>query len=467
MKSPDFETRRPRAFEEPIIWDSSRAPRMWEKDGMQELHPAHRCAIFTVHGIGQQHWAETAAGLRAGFEDALEEIYKWQEGENAKAAKGESARKDATLRTAALPYDLNQIKKLPSPYIYEGYWADYADLKATFPTECRDMSDKERDFFEQLWGKRPVSSSRTLIWFLRRQFSLLHPRNIPKVGAAYLLYIPLQIVATVTLFFAWLRRPAIIKGFLADVRLYCDPQGEIEKAIVQRIDRRVGSEFLKMLNLDWEFRELPWPERISRSGKLVDFNRIIWVAHSLGTVISYNVLSDLFLHAKNIKVNGDDEQIRGVDRLHDSLRRFVTLGSPLDKIAFLFGRKTLRPWPKEQRNGSDDEWWINFYHVLDPVSGVLSSDLISHNDPPANFHIRSCWIPGLAHLAYWKDSRSLRFILGRTYGAENLPDKDFNPWPDWKKNFLAILAYFVWLGFLLGITAGFFFVVEMLIRTIF
>jgi hypothetical protein len=119
----------------------------------------------------------------------------------------------------------------------------------------------------------------------------------------------------------------------------------IERAIVQRVDKRVGKEFLRMIGLDWDFKPLPVSEMLKSDGKPVVFDRLIWVAHSLGSVISYNVLSDLFQRADDLDRIGTREQKQGVQKFRDALRRFVTIGSPLDKIAFLLGRDALRPWP--------------------------------------------------------------------------------------------------------------------------
>ena len=73
-------------------------------------HPGRTSAIFVVHGIGQQHWTETASQLRAGFEDAFEEIAEWQQKNPGKFG------------------GVTQID-LPPPFIYEGYWANYDDVK--------------------------------------------------------------------------------------------------------------------------------------------------------------------------------------------------------------------------------------------------------------------------------------------------------------------------------------------------
>ena len=147
----------------------------------------------------------------------------------------------------------------------------------------------------------------------------------------------------------------------------------------------------------------------------------------------------------------------------------------MDKIAFLFKDNTLRPWPsgkdgniqrrsllktdgefdKTEKDKSENhkkgEWWINFYHVLDPVSGSLSAKFICGDNPPYNYHLTSGWIPAWTHAAYWKDKRMLRFILGRAYGSDYLEDKYFKPWPGFLKILLAIISYLFWGALLLSI----------------
>lgn len=294
---------------------------------------------------------------------------------------------------------------------------------------------------------------------------LLSPRVLREVGVYWLLYWPLQIVSAVALTVGLLRAPKVVTGVLADVRMYCTPESMVEKAMVQRIDYRVGSAFLQLIGLDWNFRPLPQDQLLDVGGERVSFERVIWVAHSLGTVISYNVLSDLFHHALELKMRGDAEQREGVRRFQRSLRRFVTLGSPLDKAAFLFGRDAIKPWPAGKRDDwlettgeelgkNQREWWINFYHVLDPVSGSLGSPLVCGAQPPLNLlsgFSASGLVPGLAHMHYWEDSaHTLRYILGRTYGRDYLRDEDYRPFSPLQRMVCVVLGYVVWAVLLLA-----------------
>ena len=446
---------RPRAYEDNFYqWQPLPKTITHEKGELPS--PLRKNAVFLVHGIGSQRRTETAVTLRSGFEDALAEIFAWQEKEKKKPGT---------------PYFFHtDARELPPPFIYEGYWADYEDIQKTFPEKWKTLEEGEREFFKGLWKFRTSNLGATLWWFLRQQLRLLNPSIIRKIHFfAWLLYWPLQIVTLAALAISAMRYPKVVSEVLSDVRLYVDPKGIVERAIVQRVDRRVGTDFLKMLGLDWEFRPISnRKDQIIHDGKPIAFDRITWVAHSLGTVISYNVISDLFAKANMLDRNGDSIQKKGVKRFRESFRRFVTLGSPLDKIAFLFGEKTLRPWTEDDRvsfwdhskaedcrkrisEGKHDfDWWLNFYHVLDPVSGALSNRTICRSLAPRNFHISFPRIPGLAHLSYWSDTSPLRYILGRVYGSKFLKDRTFKRQGPVLLTLYALLGYVVWAGILAG-----------------
>ncbi|MBI4429288.1 MAG: hypothetical protein HY562_09235 [Ignavibacteriales bacterium] len=434
--------KRPRAFDDGVYqWHLGRVPKKILHHGTLIPNPARSNAIFVVHGMGDQRWAETAATLRFGFEDALEKIHD-------------------SMKTHP-----REAEETPPPFIYEGYWADYDELKETFKKDWAKLDNGKRTFFDAVWPKRAVSVVRTFLWFARQQLRLLSPRVISELGwTAWLLYIPLQFVSFAVLGVLLFRYPRVLSRVLGDVRIYLAPKGIVERAIVQRIDRRVGEAFLKMLGLDWDFNKLPQKERIKVNGDRVVFERVIWVAHSLGTVVSYNVLSDLFSRASTLEENGTASQNANARKFRRALRRFVTVGSPLDKIAFLFPKDVLRPWPtarlgllegaetinlkKEQKL---KEWWVNFFHVFDPVSGALDNEMIRGEQSPINYHIGLAKWPGLAHVAYWRDTKTLRFVLSRTYGKAFLPVEPEKPQSAFTLTLLSLFGYIGWFLILIAL----------------
>jgi hypothetical protein len=393
---------RARAYDHDIVWR------------LEQLSPDSRFwkgAVFVVHGMGAHRRGETAVTLRYGFEDAAE-----------------------ALRSR--PEDPVNI---PATYILEGYWGDFPNLEETMPAEWKTFSEGEKSFFSSLWKARSRSTFRTARWFawqaLNLPYEVLQNLDV-KVGWLYRLfraavYVVVAALAWLTLILFFLTKAGrdVLSNVLGDVYLYLNPQGEIEQAIVQRIDRQVGEHFLQLLGLNWDFAKLPasGPAKNSQlrvGGTPHVFDHVTWVAHSLGTIVSYNVISDLIARCKKFHEKADrekdDDLKERVKRVRDGLHRFVTIGCPLQKIASLFPG-SLRKWPDDSLTpfvkAKPDNWWVNFYDVLDPVSGILrSSDYFSR---ARNHHTPSRWpFPGFAHTHYWHTDFIGEYILTQTHFEE-------------------------------------------------
>jgi hypothetical protein len=410
---------------------------------LEDLHQRDNApAVYVVHGIGKQRRGETAAQLYGNFDDAMTAIERWQ--------------KKHVSTPPRIPRHL--------PYTREGYWADYDNPQNTMGERWKSYSDDEKDFCRELWGQRVISAGATYRWCLKQIFRLwINPVRLAGVTGwgfiiAWPLYVLLTLFAVPLLTIVYFRKSDIMRDYLNDIRLYIDPRGKIERGIVKNVDESLRRDILNLVGLDSDFRPLSPEEELSVLGKKQHFDRIIWLSHSLGTIISYNVLSDLLHEAVCLEKKGDDQQKQGVNHFRNRVARFVTLGSPLDKIAVLFGARALRPLPVRTRRdfftNADDitvgyfweekDWWINFYHVLDPVSGALNNELICGGKSPANFHTRLSYLPGLAHTSYWNDRATLRFILSRAFGRERLPDRALTRKPTLLLTLLAAGSYLIW-----------------------
>ncbi len=409
---PSAQPRR-RAYEPVYSWAFQRIPLKVEKNGVEVANPARNSAVFVVHGMGQQLYTETAVLLRNGFEDAIDRIKR--------------------------PPGADDI---PTPYIAEGHWADYGEFQQTFPEECIGMNEGELKFFTGLWKKRGRSAPRAAAWFAWQAARLVFDREVRTRTSLWqrFTYCWVTFLAWVGIAVMLIRHSGVLADILGDVRLYEDPRGEVERAMVQRIEWSVGERFLQLLGLDWEFNELQGDKRLKICGDPHQFQYVTWVAHSLGGVISYNVIADLltrceekrawvvFLKARGSTKEGK-ELDRNIDRVEKGLHRFITIGSPLQKFAFLFPH-VLRPWPEwfqERLRQDSRSWWVNFFHIWDPVSGrLLENDFFPQ---VKNLHSRLWRLPLWAHLSYWRDVPVLTYIVSRTYGKDILPvtieDSDF------------------------------------------
>ncbi|MCH9031974.1 MAG: hypothetical protein IIB00_06920 [candidate division Zixibacteria bacterium] len=428
-------------------------------------------AVFVVHGIGKQNIAETSANMYAQFDETIESIL---------FKEGDSEDKKKRIR--------KEWENEPAPFAYDGFWGDYDDVKSFFGDQWDHLSKTEKNFLPQLWKARVVSAWTTYLWFIRQLFGLLNPVRSIRILKfrsliSYPIYTLLVPVGFLFLTLAYVRRNKILKDFLNDVRLYVDPKGKLEKNIKKMIDARVEESFMRLIGLKPDFSRLPDKDCIYVGGKPRRFKRVVWVAHSLGTVISYNVLGGLLSRAHDLEQNSIDDEVKaGVEVFREAMARFVTIGSPLDKIALLFGERAIpKTWKQEWRKGflnhgefyepltpewienrqsaekreakkvAAKEWWVNFYHYFDPVSGSLGSKYLFGDDPPVNFHSRSGWIPGLSHNAYWKDSRILRYIVSRAFAKKKLDDESLKHLPRWVRFGLWALGYLIWIVIVAGV----------------
>lgn len=398
---PDKSTR-PRAYDRSspprYQWVFDTIPPCIRKDGQAVDNPFRRAAIFVVHGIGEQDCGETAATLRIALEDTVPAV---------QPVHGAPDR---------------DFWFVPQPYIYEGHWSDYSNVAATATGEWADFSEAQKKFFARVWEKRSVSAWRSVTWLIRNGVKLLvKGQGLAKLYYAYLVPL-LWGIAVLMLFHS--RTRSVLQQFVNDARIYFEPQGDTEREIVQRIDQRVGAAFLGLLGYDWDFEPIPARNWIRIGRTQHKFERVTWVAHSLGTVISYNVIGDILHRSRELRA--DPAKQAACEAIENGLSAFVTIGSPLDKIHFLYGAEVLRPWPAEYLpGGARDLWagdvtggfWQNFHYTSDPIAGPLDA----FRDPSRrnlvhNYHTRGWRLWGLAHVLYWSDQHILARILRVTFG---------------------------------------------------
>ena len=144
------------------------------------------------------------------------------------------------------------------------------------------------------------------------------------------------------------------------------------------------------------------------------YDRVAIVGHSLGSVIAYDTLNALL----------SDDALRPPEsrrRVLERTRLLLTVGSPLDKTAFVFATSYARS--NETREAlaalsqpliADERIhaaipWVNVYAFADPVSGTLDlyGPLTNVPDPDAT-------TPLLAHNEYWENDlvwRTVRDVL--------------------------------------------------------
>jgi hypothetical protein len=142
------------------------------------------------------------------------------------------------------------------------------------------------------------------------------------------------------------------------------------------------------------------------------YDSVVVVGHSLGSVVSYDVLNQLLCE------DAIDRQAGRAGR--DVARRtplFLTFGSPLDKTSFIFAiqhRRTTQArealaassQPMLQDYTWRPERWVNIYSPWDIISGSLEYfDLPGAGDPRQvmNRRDREATTLLMAHVEYWEN----------------------------------------------------------------
>lgn len=178
--------------------------------------------------------------------------------------------------------------------------------------------------------------------------------------------------------------------------------------------------------------------------------QIVVAAHSLGTVIAYDTINDLFNRARiGAKAAGASElpgqpaDPPAMDVCHH-MRGLLTFGSPLNKTYYFFrdnsqaeqliraqlidqlhsfrllapagalggvGVQLVPPDPELSRLIRNFRW-LNMWATMD----IFSGKLFFYDLAPADQLHRWYWKPVLAHLSYWTDEKMYRFFAERLLG---------------------------------------------------
>jgi len=159
--------------------------------------------------------------------------------------------------------------------------------------------------------------------------------------------------------------------------------------------------------------------------------RVVVVAHSLGTTIAYEAL--LELGRINTAENRENPFAASIP-LH-KLDQFVTFGSPIDKIHFFFESSTITSATYERvrerlhgdlgaapfsSNRRPHIHWINLWDPADVVSGPLASPraIVSPQIRPVEnveVALMRAPQPGAAHTRYLDDARVVQIIFDSVF----------------------------------------------------
>lgn len=154
-------------------------------------------------------------------------------------------------------------------------------------------------------------------------------------------------------------------------------------------------------------------ERVGTVAKAIyagkDYEGVVWVGHSLGSVVVYDALNALIM---------DDELANRQNRAVERTKLLVTFGSPLDKIAFIFASQLVQATETREALAASfqpmildyDRFrsipWVNIWSRADIISGDLDfyDDLAKSNGREVrNLVDKHATTPLLAHVEYWQN----------------------------------------------------------------
>ncbi|MCK5116462.1 MAG: hypothetical protein KAR44_07655 [Candidatus Aegiribacteria sp.] len=178
--------------------------------------------------------------------------------------------------------------------------------------------------------------------------------------------------------------------------------------------------------------------------------RVVIIAHSLGTSIAFSSMQE---YSRMLKLRGADKA--SYSKILSKFDHFVTLGSPIDKIAYFFGgdmgkyarvdellediRGKITDPPFASSAGQEIHW-VNYYDVGDIISGSIESVL--------NFRIPDITVdnvcvactqgfpnPGACHTGYFSYRKVMKDIFEMVFDKrysyrlkkiEKIPKPDYS-----------------------------------------
>jgi hypothetical protein len=189
--------------------------------------------------------------------------------------------------------------------------------------------------------------------------------------------------------------------YVGDVAAYIEPYKDSKFDAIRHQIQAIGLNVAKVIYGFGNTTEVP------------AYERIVFVGHSLGSVLAYDTL--------NAIINLDQTSATpGSRHVVERTTNLITFGSPLDKTAFLFRNQSnhisdplreqmaaaSQPLILSYRDYRKPLFWTNLWSHADIISGSLGyydADDVLQNDPlhVQNLNDPAARIPLYAHVQYW------------------------------------------------------------------
>lgn len=366
-----------------------------------------KIAILVIHGIGEQEPFETLDAFAKPF------IQLYQHKEVALRKRHELKKMSDWVESCVFSSANNP--STPEIDIYEYYWAHVPQREITFPEVVAWIKQVARGA-ESFYGNRKeqiktVSKNNELF---RADGEFQGFKYLVKlIGAGNKFWFILSFILkrwafskiVTDYFMRKVSQPMV--DLMGDVAVYCSMD---KKSRYSEVRRKILSGAV---------------EKTRALVKNDEYNEVLLVGHSLGSVIAYDTLDRL-----NREMNVNPE----LKKCAPKVKGLVTFGSPLDKIAFFFDEqidKVDQPYrhaitsqlhgfrranvdTETIENGVQQNFehvrWFNFWTKPDPVCGHLDvyRDVINIE---MDFSKEIGKNPLASHSQYWKSEKMFQKII--------------------------------------------------------
>ncbi|OHB68175.1 MAG: hypothetical protein A2W17_01660 [Planctomycetes bacterium RBG_16_41_13] len=350
-------------------------------------------AVLMVHGIGEHNPGDMLKGVVNGFQKLFDKIRSLK-------PEGRLIKIDTDIQK------LDNDKKLETftlPANEENHSREREYKKYSFSVDISAEQIRKKIYFTCLdvnWAHLfdPPTTMEFLRWLRLTALGTLKNVNISfpfsMVGHIFraMQLIPIWFVSIIPSLVFEKLCPSLFK------KIFIFVGGDIQVYGVNDTKARRIIDHLKDL-LRYEVLKNKVTEN-EKSNVSNEFTDVIIISHSLGTVISYECIAELYKESCSHNQNKEFDI--------NKLTTLFTVGSPLDKFRYLWGTK------KPNRFGPHvlvhkDLKWYNIFSYLDFVSAEI--DLFSPG--PDQFEVNNTIFPFIGHTMYWDNLKSMSYTFSR------------------------------------------------------
>jgi hypothetical protein len=407
---------------------------------------ARRVAVLVTHGMGQQVPYETLSALAQALITQHTQVTTGKKANDPTVtfSRVKLTAEESAPELSRVEVHLKDVEDKPvDVHIYESYWAPLTEGQISFLQTVGFL-------YSAAWNGIKTCLSRGYMskrgrYFERWLFSNFHQMEISRgtlllliatvlsitllLIPAFLLFTPIGLAACKKAYeiykysfvgwHPWTQVLTVLGAVLLAVLAYwihyfiVEYVGDVAIYVSSYKVSRFDAIRNNILNAAYTVSRQIYSAGFADDHEL-PYDKVVIVGHSLGSVISYDLL--------NAAINWDQVECGFKLKVVERTTRLITFGSPLDKTAFLFrcqvksGRNLREALAARQQPlildyamyRPESFKWVNIYSPWDIISGSLKYYDIPdapNRNPVENQVDEQASTPLLAHTQYWDNEK--------------------------------------------------------------